>query len=131
MTLAINEYTSPIIHGERASTAMIRESNGREHILICRGGKLEARVGEIRKMSEKTIAKVRASGESLVRNDGAIVWRERRTMFDPSGSSSSKRYTWNEEGDKVRAQWFEVVQYPDGTTQDRKLRSVWVPFENL
>lgn len=68
-------------------------------------------------------------GHTVVEN-GARIYRERRVTQNPS-EDGSRRYTWHQDGDRVRAQWFEITVAPDGTETEKPLRRVWVSYANI
>ena len=88
------------------------------------GGDETARAGEV----EKTIKKALRAGHTVVYPNGVRVYQERVTRFNPKAETSSARYEWSEDGNKVRADIVEHTIHPDGTEETRTVRDVWVKY---
>lgn len=76
------------------------------------------------------MAKALKAGHTIVHDDGRKVWRERIVRFDVDAAKASERFEWNEDLERVRADWFEFTCL-DGTTTKRHLRAVWVSYDNI
>ena len=76
----------------------------------------------------KTIRKALRAGHTVVYPNGVRVQHNRVVRFNPSAESSSARYEWSKDGNKVRADIIENTIYPDGTERQRTVRRVWVKY---
>lgn len=88
------------------------------------GGDEAARAADI----QRTIKKALRAGHTVVYPNGVRVYRERVTRFNPRAETSSARYEWSEDGNKVRADIVEHTIHPDGTEETRIVREVWVRY---
>lgn len=79
-----------------------------------------------RKVEEKALK----AGKLVDHNDGRRVWRTRepRVTFDASGGIVYEFHP--DDDDRVRCDWIEYT-LKDGERTSRKLRSVWVKWENI
>lgn len=72
-----------------------------------------------------------SSGYTILEQDGTRVWRNRRIDFDANASTESARYTWHEDGKRVRCAWYECRKLLSGEILERRIRSVWIDFERI
>lgn len=76
--------------------------------------------------------KVLNSGARITRPNGDRVSRDRRERIDTRpGVSPGERNEWHADGARVRCDWYEITTTPDGERIERRLRAVWVHFDNL
>ena len=94
----------------------------REVVHRVAGGDEAARAAHI----QKTIKKALQAGHTVVYQDGVRVYHERLVRFNPRAATSSARYEWSEDGNKVRADIVEHTIHPDGTEDSRPVRQVWI-----
>jgi len=92
------------------------------HVYACVGS-VEEHVGEW--LKAKKLAELRRG--HFVMWDGATIHRERRVRYDTNHVGSGA-YTWNEDGSKVKCDWYEITESDSGT-HERRLSSVWVSYE--
>jgi hypothetical protein len=77
---------------------------------------------------QRTIKKALRAGHTVVYPNGVRVYHERVVRFNPKAETSSARYEWSEDGNKVRADIVEHTIHPDGTEDTRTVREVWVKY---
>lgn len=122
-------YIQKIEHLDDRSRALIEQADGTQHLLTCFGkGKISGRLESIEAMAADTVREVFSKGVGLRRVDGAAVFRERRPILDLNAETSRGRYTWHEDGNRIRARWVEIVEHEDGRIEERELRKVWIRF---
>ena len=122
-------YLQKIEHLDDRSRALIQQTDGTQHLLTCFGkGDISGRLESIEAMAIDTVREVFSKGEGLQRVDGANVFRERRPIIDLNAETSSGRYTWHQDGNRIRARWLEIVEHEDGRIDERELRKVWILF---
>jgi hypothetical protein len=123
-------YTmSPRLKGRESATVIILTGNeGGEktksvHYIIGRDAAGVAEDAEAIALEELR------KGATIHLRGGGRVWRERRARFHIVDGLS--RYEWHEDGERVRCDWHEITMTPDGKRSERRLRSVWVQFDNI
>lgn len=105
-------------------TAPFRLLGDSETVLVHMGGTQE----DADRSFADSEAKALRNGDTVVYNDGRRVWRERTALTD-SNAEGSDRYTWHDDGNRVRCVWYEHTLTPDGKKSSRKLRSCWVNYD--
>ena len=96
----------------------------REVVHRVAGGDEAARTADIK----RTIKKALRAGYTVVDPNGVRVYHERVVRFNPRAETSSARYEWSNDGNKVRADIVEHTIHPDGTEETRKLHPVWIRY---
>lgn len=120
-------YMNPTRKGRESATIVSSDGTVRTiNVIIGRDAEVVA------KEAARIERKVLNSGAMITRPNGDRVSRDRRERIDTRpGVSPGKRNEWHADGDRVRCDWFEVTMTPDGERTERRLRAVWVHFDNL
>ena len=95
-----------------------------ENVYVFCGSDEATRQAEIKRTAEKALKK----GHTVIYETGVRVHHERVVRFNPKADTSSARYEWSEDGNKVRADIVEHTIHPDGTEDTRTVREVWVKY---
>ena len=109
---------------EQAVTAVNVIQEGCEVMHRVHGGDEDARAADI----QRTIKKALRAGHTVVYPNGVRVFHERIVRFNPNAETSSARYEWSDDGNKVRADIVEHTIHPDGTEDSRTVRQVWTKY---
>ena len=127
-----NPYATPITITGAIAETMVRTECGTTHRLIAQGGTVADRVESLTNSADRKVSELFRKGLALVRCvDGALVWRERVPLFDGSADTWAGRYTWNDDGDRVRCLWVEHTKTTNDTRTQRQLRRVWVSIDEV
>ena len=96
----------------------------REVVHRVAGGDEAARTADL----QRTIKKALRAGHTVVYPNGVRVFQDRVVRFNPRAETSSARYEWSEDGNKVRADIVEHTIQPDGTEETRTVRELWINY---
>ena len=95
---------------------------GLETINVIRGGDEKSRRAEATRQAAKALRK----GHMVIHPSGVKVFHERVVRFNPKAETSSGRYEWSDDGNRVRADIIEHRIHPDGTENSEIVKQVWV-----
>ena len=89
-------------------------------IVVLKGGTTEAHAQKIADLMEELLS----AGVCVTKENGDRVWRERVVEVNKG------RYTWHEDGERIRCLWQQVTVCAEGNETRRTLRKVWVGLQN-